>query len=42
MNLKQLHQFLVVAQEHQISAAAKLLYTSQPPLSYNMKQLEKE
>lgn len=42
MNLKQLRQFLVVAQEHQITSAAKLLYTSQPPLSYNMKQLEKE
>lgn len=42
MNIKQLRQFLVVAQEHQITSAAKLLYTSQPPLSYNMKQLEKE
>lgn len=42
MNLKQLKAFLVVAQEHQITAAAKLLYTSQPPLSYQMKQLEKE
>lgn len=42
MNIKQLKAFLVVAQEHQITAAAKLLYTSQPPLSYQMKQLEKE
>lgn len=42
MNLKQLRSFLVVAREHQITAAAKLLYTSQPPLSYQMKQLEKE
>lgn len=42
MNIKQLHSFLVVAQEHQITAAAKRLYTSQPPLSYQMKQLEKE
>lgn len=42
MNIKQLRAFLVVAQEHQITAAAKRLYTSQPPLSYQMKQLEKE
>lgn len=42
MNLKQLHYFLVVAQEHQITSAAKLLYTTQPPLSYQLKQLEKE
>lgn len=42
MNIKQLRSFLVVAQEHQITAAAKLLYTTQPPLSYQIKQLEKE
>lgn len=42
MNIKQLRYFLVVAQEHQITAAAKLLYTTQPPLSYQIKQLEKE
>lgn len=42
MNIKQLRAFLVVAQERQITAAAKRLYTSQPPLSYQMKQLEKE
>lgn len=42
MNIKQLQAFLVVAQEHQIMAAAKRLYTTQPPLSYQMKQLEKE
>lgn len=42
MNIKQLRSFLVVAQEHQITAAAKLLFTTQPPLSYQMKQLEKE
>lgn len=42
MNIKQLRAFLVVAQERQITAAAKRLYTTQPPLSYQMKQLEKE
>ncbi|HJA47648.1 MAG TPA: LysR family transcriptional regulator [Candidatus Limosilactobacillus excrementigallinarum] len=42
MNLKQLHSFLVIAEEHQITSAAKRLYTAQPPLSYQMKQLEEE
>lgn len=42
MNLKQLHYFLVVAEEKQITAAAKRLYIAQPPLSYQLKQLEKE
>ena len=42
MNLKQLQAFLVVAQERQITAAAKRLYMAQPPLLYQMKQLEKE
>lgn len=42
MNLKQLRYFLVVAQEKQITAAAKRLYIAQPPLSYQLKQLEKE
>lgn len=42
MNLKQIHYFLVVAQEHQITSAAKLLYMAQPPLSYQIKQLENE
>lgn len=42
MNLKQLQDFLVVAQERQITSAAKRLYMAQPPLSYQMKQLEKE
>lgn len=42
MNVKQLYYFLVVAQEHQITSAAKLLYMAQPPLSYQIKQLEKE
>lgn len=42
MNTKQLQAFLVVAQEKQITAAAKRLYMAQPPLSYQMKQLERE
>lgn len=42
MNLKQLEYFLAVAQEKQITAAAKRLYIGQPPLSYQLKQLEKE
>lgn len=42
MNIKQLQEFIVVAEERQITAAAKRLYMAQPPLSYQMKQLEKE
>lgn len=42
MDFKQLKEFLVVAQERQITAAAKRLYMAQPPLSYQMKQLEKQ
>lgn len=41
MDLKQLYYFSVVAQEKQITAAAKRLYLSQPVLSYQLKQLEK-
>ena len=42
MSLKQLRYFLVVSEEKQITAAAKRLYIAQPPLSYQLKQLEKE
>lgn len=42
MNLKQLRYFLTVAQEKQITSAAKRLFIAQPPLSYQLKQLEKE
>lgn len=42
MNSKQLQYFLVVAQEKQVTAAAKRLFIAQPPLSYQLKQLEKE
>lgn len=42
MNIKQLRYFLVVAKEKQITSAAKRLYIAQPPLSYQLKQLEIE
>lgn len=42
MNLKQLKYFLVVAEERQITSAAKKLFIAQPPLSYQLKQLEKK
>lgn len=42
MDLKQLRYFVTVAEEGTISAAAKKLYMSQPPLSTQMKQLESE
>lgn len=42
MNLKQLKYFMAIAEEHQITAAAKKLHIAQPPLSYELSQLEKE
>lgn len=42
MDLKQLRYFITVAEEGTISAAAKKLYMSQPPLSTQMKLLERE
>lgn len=42
MDLKQLRYFTTVVEEGTISAAAKKLYISQPPLSTQMKLLERE
>lgn len=42
MNLKQLKYFIAVADEGIISAAARKLYMSQPPLSAQLKLLEEE
>ncbi len=42
MDLKQLRYFVTVAEEGTISAAAKKLFMSQPPLSTQMKLLEQE
>ncbi len=42
MNLKQLEYFIAIAEEHQITAAARRLHISQPPLSYELAKLEKE
>ncbi len=42
MDLKQLHYFVTVVEEGTISAAAKKLFMSQPPLSAQMKHLEGE
>lgn len=42
MDLKQLHYFVTVVEEGTISAAAKKLFLSQPPLSAQMKLLEEE
>lgn len=42
MELKQLHYFVTIAEEGTISAAAKKLYMSQPPLSQQLHLLEKE
>lgn len=42
MDLKQLSYFTAIVEEGSISAAAKKLHISQPPLSIQMKGLEKE
>lgn len=42
MNFRQLEYFLAVANAGQITAAAQQLHMAQPPLSYQIKQLEAE
>lgn len=42
MDVKQLKYFLAIAEEEQITAAAKKLHISQPPLSQQLKMLEDE
>ena len=42
MDIRQLKYFLAIAQEGQITAAAEKLHIAQPPLSYQLKLLEKE
>lgn len=42
MDLKQLHYFLAIVEEEQITAAARKLHIAQPPLSHQMKLLEEE
>ncbi len=42
MDLKQLRYFSAVVEQGSISAAARALFMSQPPLSTQMRQLEKE
>ncbi|GHV98098.1 transcriptional regulator [Lactobacillus nasalidis] len=42
MNFKQLNYFAVVAEEGQITAAARRLFVGQPALSSQLKQLEEE
>ena len=40
MDIRQLRYFIVIAEEKQISAAAKKLYMYQPPLSQQLKNME--
>lgn len=42
MDIKQLHYFLTICEERQITAAARKLHMAQPPLSYQLKMLEEE
>lgn len=42
MDIRQLLYFTTIAEEGSVSAAAKKLHLSQPPLSYQMKLLEEE
>lgn len=42
MNIKQLKYFMTIAEERQITAAAKKLHIAQPPLSYQLGLLEQE
>ncbi len=42
MDFRQLEYFLVIAQEENMTKAAKRLFMSQPPLSYQLKNLEDE
>ncbi|MGD7010203.1 LysR family transcriptional regulator [Metabacillus sp. 84] len=42
MDVKQLRYFCTIAEEGQVTRAAKKLHMAQPPLSYQLKTLEEE
>ena len=42
MEIRELKYFLAIAREHSISKAAEFLYMTQPSLSRQMQNLEKE